>query len=178
MEIGIGVTYIDASGSYTATYIDNFVLRNIDTEQNVYKEILFIRVQNTSFITTDLMEHEGIYQSSVPDFIFLGAFFTNNTFKRAQDSTAKVIEEIVTQQRINDFRQYSKTYEGDFYNQVQYDMLSMAYKFFINFATPETDSAIMDSIKLSVKSNVYTVRCHIPNNYTDIANNYRVSYQE
>ena len=178
MEIGIGVTYIDASGSYTATYIDNFVLRNIDTEQNVYKEILFIRVQNTSFIATDLMEHEGIYQSSVPDFIFLGAFFTNNTFKRAQDSTAKVIEEIVTQQRINDFRQYSKTYEGDFYNQVQYDMLSMAYKFFINFATPETDSAIMDSIKLSVKSNVYTVRCHIPNNYTDIANNYRVSYQE
>ena len=89
-----------------------------------------------------------------------------------------MIEEIVTQQRINDFRQYSKTYEGDFYNQVQYDMLSMAYKFFINFATPETDSAIMDSIKLSVKSNVYTVRCHIPNNYTDIANNYRVSYQE
>lgn len=178
MEIGIGVTYIDASGSYTATYIDNFVLRNIDTEQNVYKEILFIRVQNTSFIATDLMEHEGIYQSSVPDFIFLGAFFTNNTFKRAQDSTAKVIEEIVTQQRINDFRQYSKTYEGDFYNQVQYNMLSMAHKFFINFATPETDSAIMDSIKLSVKSNVYTVRCHIPNNYTDIANNYRVSYQE
>lgn len=178
MEIGIGITYIDASGSYTATYIDNFVLRNIDTEQNVYKEILFIRVQNTSFIATDLMEHDGIYQSSVPDFIFLGAFFTNNTFKRAQDSTAKVIEEIVTQQRINDFRQYSKTYEGDFYNQVQYNMLSMAHKFFINFATPETDSAIMDSIKLSVKSNVYTVRCHIPNNYTDIANNYRVSYQE
>lgn len=178
MEIGIGITYIDAAGSYTATYIDNFVLRNIDTEQNVYNEILFIRVQNTSFIATDLMEHDGIYQSSVPDFIFLGAFFTNNTFKRAQDVNAKVIEEIVTQQRINDFRQYSKTYEGDFYNQVQYNMLSMAHKFFINFATPETDSAIIDSIKLSVKSNVYTVRCHIPNNYTDIANNYRVSYQE
>jgi len=80
---------------------------------------------------------------------------------------------------LNDFRQYSMQYEGDLYNMDDYAVMTMAHKLWIKFNTlTETDSAIVDSIRVQLKSNVYTCQFHIPNNYTDVASSYRVSYQE
>lgn len=179
MQIGFSYPYIDAPGSYTGMYLDNCAVRNIDKDQNVYKEVYFIREQSGTFVTSDVMEHKDVVQADVDSVVFLGAFTDNNAFKRAQDLNGLFIEQIVTQQRLNDYRQYSMQYEGDLYNMDQYSVMSMAHKLWIKFPTlTETDSAIVDSIRVQLKSNVYTCQFHIPNNYTDVASNYRISYQE
>ena len=179
MQIGFSYPYINSPGSYTGMYLDNCAIRNIDKEQNVYKEAYFIREQSGTFATSDVMEHTDIVQADVDSVLFLGAFTDNNSFKRAQDGTGLFIEQIVTQQRLNDFRQYSMQYEGDLYNMDDYSVMSMAHKLYIKFPTlTETDSAIVDSIRVQLKSNLYTCQFHIPNNYTDVASTYRVSYQE
>jgi len=179
MQIGFSYPYINSPGSYTGMYLDNCAIRNIDKEQNVYKEAYFIREQSGTFATSDVMEHTDIVQADVDSVLFLGAFTDNNSFKRAQDGTGLYIEQIVTQQRLNDFRQYSMQYEGDLYNMDDYSVMSMAHKLYIKFPTlTETDSAIVDSIRVQLKSNLYTCQFHIPNNYTDVASTYRVSYQE
>jgi hypothetical protein len=179
MQIGFSYPYINSPGSYTGMYLDNCAIRNIDKEQNVYKEAYFIREQSGTFATSDVMEHTDIVQADVDSVLFLGAFTDNNSFKRAQDGTGLFIEQIVTQQRLNDFRQYSMQYEGDLYNMDDYSVMSMAHKLYIKFPTlTETDSAIVDSIRVKLKSNLYTCQFHIPNNYTDVASTYRVSYQE
>jgi len=179
MQIGFSYPYINSPGSYTGMYLDNCAIRNIDKEQNVYKEAYFIREQSGTFATSDVMEHTDIVQADVDSVLFLGAFTDNNSFKRAQDGTGLYIEQIVTQQRLNDFRQYSMQYEGDLYNMDDYSVMTLAHKLYIKFPTlTETDSAIVDSIRVQLKSNLYTCQFHIPNNYTDVASTYRVSYQE
>lgn len=179
MQLGFSYPYIDAPGSYTGMYLDNCAVRNIDRDQNVYKEAWFIREQSGTFVTSDVMEHTGVVQADLDSVVFSGAFTDNNSFKRAQDVNGLFLEQIVTQQRINDYRNYSMQYEGDLYNQDQYSIMSMAHKLWVKFDTlTETDSAIVDSIRVQLKSNVYTCQFHIPNNYTDVATTYRVSYQE
>jgi len=179
IELGFALPYIDATGSYNGVYLDNCAVRNIDKEQNVYKEAWFIREQSGTFVTSDVMEHKDVVQADVDSVVFSGAFTDNNAFKRAQDVNGLFLEQIVTQQRLNDFRQYSMQYEGDVYNMDDYSVMTMAHKLWIKFDTlTETDSAIVDSIRVQLKSNLYTCQFHIPNNYTDVASNYRVSYQE
>jgi len=179
IQLGFSYPYIDAPGSYTGMFLDNCAVRNIDKEQNVYKEAWFIREQSGTFVTSDVMEHSDVVQADIDSVVFSGAFTDNNSFKRAQDVNGLYLEQIVTQQRINDFRQFSMQYEGDLYNQDQYSIMSMAHKLWVKFDTlTETDSAIVDSIRVQLKSNIYTCQFHIPNNYTDVATTYRVSYQE
>ena len=125
------------------------------------------------------MEHKDIFQANVPVYVFWGSFTDGNTFKRAQDTNGTLLEQLITQQRLNDFRKYSMQYEGDLYNMDDFSVMTMAHKLWIKFPTlTETDSAIVDSIRVQLKSNVYTCQFHIPNNYTDVTSTYRVSYQE
>lgn len=179
ISIHLGILQTNDNTGHIGTNIDNVVIRNIDTEQNVYKSIYCIREQSGSFQTSDVLEHEDIFQANVPSGVFWGNFTDGNSFKRAQDSNGTLLEQLITQQRLNDFRQYSMQYEGDLYNLDQYTIMSMAHKLWIKFDTlTETDSAIVDSIRVQLKSNVYTCQFHIPNNYTDVASTYRDSYQE
>jgi hypothetical protein len=179
LQIGFALPYINATGSYDAMYLDNCAIRNIDNEVNQYNEAYAIREQSGTFIASDILEHDGIYVANVGEIVFWGAFINYPSFKRAQDTTPKFIEEIVTQQRLNDFREYCKTYEGDLSSASQYLVLSMMNKVYFKFNTfTETDSAIMDNMKFMVKSDVYSINCHVPNNYTDVESTYRLSYQE
>jgi hypothetical protein len=179
MEIGFGIPYIDASGSFVDTHIDNFAVRNIDKEQNNYNEILFIREQTSSQITTDVMENEGVKQANIGNDIFWGQFKNQPKFKRCNDATPKSIEEIVTQQRLNDFRSYSKSYEGTLYGNYGYLVMTLQNKIYFKWSNfQESDSCIIDSMKYSMKANTYDVICHVPNNYTDVASTFRTTYEE
>ena len=179
ISVHLGYLQTNDNTGHIGTDVDNVVIRNIDSEQNVYKEIYCIREQSGTFKTSDVLEHSDIYQANVPSGVFWGNFTDGYTFKRAQDANGTLLEQLITQQRINDFRNYSMQYEGDLYNQDQYSIMSMADKLWVKFDTlTETDSAIVDSIRVQLKSNVYTCQFHIPNNYTDVATTYRVSYQE
>jgi len=174
--IGIGVPYID--GVSVTNYVDNLAIRPND-EGIVYKSIDFNRTISGTIKNSDVLQHEEITIANVAQSTFLGAFLGNVAFKRCIDTTGKTMEEIVTQQRLNDFRAFSKSYDGDFVVNDQYNIVSMANKIFINFSNlTETDSGIIDSIQFSVKSGVYHVRFHIPNNYTDVSSSFIASFQE
>lgn len=181
--VGVAVPYYTGFG-FNKTYIDNVGLIQNSIGASRFKAVTYTgTLYNNN--KSDLLEHDQIYNYN-SDVIDLsndsilynakyGLFFG---LKRAQDTTPQKMEQIVIQQRLNDFREYLKSYEGDFSINGSDIMLSMANKVYIKFDTfTETDSAIMDSMKFSVKSNIYSIICHIPNNYTDVSHQYRVIFQ-
>lgn len=181
--VGVAIPYYTGFG-FNKTYIDNVGLIQNSIGASRFKDVTYSgTLYNNN--KSDLLEHDDIfnYNSDVNDLqndsilynAKYGLFFG---LKRAQDTTPQKMEQIVIQQRLNDFRAYLKSYEGDFSINGSNFMLSMANKVYIKFDTfTETDSAIMDSMKFSVKSNIYSIICHIPNNYTDVSHQYRVIYQ-
>jgi hypothetical protein len=125
------------------------------------------------------MEHEGVKQANIGDGIFWGQFKNQPAFKRCNDTTPKTIEQIVTQQRLNDYRSYSKSYEGTLYGNYGYLVMTLQNKIYFNWNNfHESDSCIIDSMKYNVNANTYDVLCHVPSNYTDVDSTFRVSYQE
>jgi hypothetical protein len=181
--VGVAVPYYTGFG-FNRTYIDNVGLIQNAIGASRFKAVTYTgTLYNNN--KSDLLEHDGIYNynSDVNDLqndsilynAKYGLFFG---LKRAQDTTPQKMEQIVIQQRLNDFRAYLKSYEGDFSINGSDIMLSMANKVYIKFDTfTETDSCIMDSMKFSVKSNIYSIICHIPDNYTDVSHQYRVINQ-
>lgn len=166
MRIGFALPYT-TSANHVATLIDTAKVTEVDGGKNINEISSFITRQTYS--ASDTLEHDKVYQGNVPNGYFSGNFLpTIVRFKRAQDAEAKTIEQIVTQQRINDFRSYLKSYEGTFYNALPYIAFSMHHKVFINFETlQETDSAIVDSLKYAAKKNTLSLMAHIPDNYID-----------
>lgn len=181
--VGVAIPYYTGFG-FNKTYIDNVGLIQNAIGASRFKDVTYSgTLYNNN--KSDLLEHDDIfnYNSDVNDLqndsilynAKYGLFFG---LKRAQDTTSQKMEQIVIQQRLNDFRAFLKSYEGDFSINGNNFMLSMANKVYIKFDTfTETDSAIMDSMKFSVKSNIYSIICHIPDNYTDVSHQYRVIYQ-
>ena len=176
LEIGIGIPYIN--GVSVVTFIDNLAIRNND-EGIVYQSINFNRTIVSTIKNSDVLTHENITVANTTIETFLGAFIGSPVFKRCNDSTGITMEEIVTQQRLNDFRLFSVAYDGSFVNNDNYKVVTMANKIWINFSNfQESDSAIIDSLSYSVKSGKYQIRCHIPNNYTDVNSTFIASFQE
>jgi hypothetical protein len=174
MRIGFTLPYT-TSTDHIAMLLDTCKVTEVDGGKNI--NTISSRLERVNYSSSDVLEHDEIYQGNVANGYFSGNFLpTIVRFKRAQDSEGKTIEEIATQQRINDFRGYSKNYEGSFYNAEKYSILSMHHKVFFDFLTlRETDSCIIDSIKYSVKSNKISLLAHIPENYIDETD---VSYKQ
>jgi hypothetical protein len=181
--VGVAVPYYTGFG-FNKTYIDNVGLIQNAIGASRFKAVTYTgTLYNNN--KSDLLEHDGIYNynSDVMDLqndsiLYNAKYGLSFGLKRAQDTTPQKMEQIVIQQRLNDFRAFLKCYEGDFSINGNNFMLSMANKVYIKFDTfTETDSAIMDSMKFSVKSNIYSIICHIPDNYTDVSHQYRVIFQ-
>jgi len=183
LQVGVAIPYFTGSG-FARTYLDNVGLIQNSIGSSRFKSVLYSGTFSNDN-KSDLLEHDKIYNynSDVIDLsnesiLFNAKYGLYFGIKRCQDTTSKKMEEIVIQQRLNDFRTFVKCYEGDFAMNSNYLVLSMANKVYVKFDTlTETDSAIMDSMKYSVKSNLYSIICHIPNNYTDVEYQYRVSFQ-
>jgi len=178
IEIGVGKMQTE-DGVSAVMYYDNVAFRNNSKQTNEYESIQHIRQQTTSLVSTDVLKHDEIYFGNVIAGVFWGDLVNYPTFKRCNDATFRPLEEIITQQRLNDFQVYSKTYEANLYMLGSYATFSMANKVYVDFQNlTETDSCLLDAIKYNVKENTYQVRMHIPNNYSDVSSNYRASYVE
>lgn len=183
LQVGVAIPYF-TGGGFVKTYLDNIGLIQNSIGSSRFKNVLY----SGTFANnnkSDKLEHTQIYNynSDVMDLsndsiLFNAKYGLFFGIKRCQDTTPKKMEEIVIQQRLNDFRTFVKSYEGDFSINGNYIVLSMANKVYVKFDTlTETDSAIMDSMKYSVKSNLYSIICHIPNNYTDVDYQYRIVFE-
>lgn len=101
----------------------------------------------------------------------------NTDIVRPSDTSAITIEEIITQYILNDYRDYLPRYEGDLYNTIK-TPVGLHNKVLINFSgLSESRSCYIDAMTYKVKSNVYNVRMHIPNQTSDISSNVVESYE-
>ena len=102
------------------------------------------------------------------------------SFYRSRDKTnyLKSVEEIITQQVMNDFRDFLVRYEGDLYNNAN-DPIGMHNKVWINFGSgvlQEPVSCYLDSITYNVKRNLYSVVMHIPNQNDDVTTSFLTKF--
>ena len=94
-------------------------------------------------------------------------------------SFVKSIEEIVSQQIMNDYRSFVVRYEGYLYNQGTLVPLSLHNKVWIDFGTgvlQEPVSCYIDSMTYNVKRNVFTVVMHIPNQDDDVTSDFKSKF--
>ena len=118
----------------------------------------------------------------------VGEFYLTNdkygridgNYYRSRDKTnyLKSIEEITTQQVINDFRDFLIRYEGDLYNN-NTDPIGPHNKIWINFGTSvlqEPVSCYIDGINYNVKRNLYSVILHVPNQDDDVSSDFVVRF--
>lgn len=105
---------------------------------------------------------------------FLGRI--EGDYKRPRDTVNKSIEQIVTQEILNDHRQFMRRYEGTFIAQED-DFMSMHHKLWVDFGNDvlqEPVSCYLDAITYDVKRAQYNIRMHLPNQDDDVGSTYNV----
>lgn len=165
------------ASAYTGTYLDNVAVR-YTTQLNKYKTIETI-IYNSTDNRSGVLSTEGISLANVPSDIFAGHF--GNYFKRSYDTEGKRIEEIAVRQRYNDNYNYVETFNSDFtlISGGSIKQIDMTNKIYLKLSTyTESDSAIIDYMKVDLKKCVYNCQFHIPNNYKDKTGIYYKNYKE
>lgn len=167
-----------AFNGHTVYYIDNFFIDQIWDDSK-----MFIAERNSSASTTLTGVHKTedlILSNNLGDSLFDGGFDGN--FERLIDSgTSGKIDEFITQEIINDYREYVKRYEGEFFNN-NTDPIPVALhnKIWLNFANntlTEDVSAYIDSMTYDVKGNNYNITMHVPNQDDDFASTFSIKYE-
>ncbi len=174
-----GAYQTTSTSGFTAIFFDSLKLdrQNIDSDGNrteLFEE--FDLLQNLRQRTVDV---SGVKKLEV--------FLTNKfygrisgSFYRSRDKTnyLKSVEEIITQQVMNDFRDFVVRYEGDLYNNSN-DPIAMQNKVWVNFGSgvlQEPVSCYLDSITYNVKRNLYSVVMHIPNQNDDVTTSFLTKF--
>ena len=173
------VTYSSNSdaANFKATLIDNFFVGN---KLDFGNEVISSRVRSDSTKT-----FSGIYEQK--DRVFsqeLAGRFDNSilgAFKsRLRLTTTTVtLEELLTQEILNDFREYVKRYEGKFHNG-NLDPIPVALhnKIWFKFNDLTEDvTAYIDSMTYNIKRNEYDLVTHIPNQDDDLSSDYQVTFE-
>jgi len=165
-----------STAGFSAVYFDSLALefQNIDSDGN--RTDFFSKFDNLKFIrkrTADLsgvLKLENIYLTNDKYGRIAGSFF------RSRDKTnyLKSIEKIISQQVINDYRDFVIRYEGDLYNNTN-DPIGPHNKIWINFGTTvlqEPVSCYIDGMSYNVKRNLFSVIMHVPNQNDDVTSEF------
>ena len=108
-------------------------------------------------------------------------------FKRPRDFTIFAsdyysLDRIITQEILNDTRDFVPRYEGTFYNLIDEPIpVSLHNKVWINFGSgsfTEQASCYIDSMTYSVKSNEYEMTMHVPNQGNDVTSKFKVKLKK
>ena len=175
-------------GPHIATYIGGAVI-NWQThlylsdvtgtpEKFIFKDddLEVISKQITDKKLTNTLEYDKIYQGSTFNEFLKGyiiPFGEQNRgliakFKRSTDTTYRFIEDITSQQRINDNRVKMERYEGSFKRLNENLPVSLYDRVLIDFASfKETKPAVLDTLKYNLKSNTYEFSAHLADQVTD-----------
>ena len=168
-----------STSGFTAMFYDSLILETqyLDSDGN----------RSALFEEFDLLENIRQRTVNVSGVKKLEVYLTNKfyskiagSFYRSRDKTnyLKSVEEIITQQVMNDFRDFLVRYEGDLYNNAN-DPIGMHNKVWINFGSgvlQEPVSCYLDSITYNVKRNLYSVVMHIPNQNDDVTTSFLTKF--
>lgn len=170
------------SGHLEAIYYDNITM-NMDIKDGDKRTPLFAEIDGFQYSRiksssgdTGVLELTDLQLSS-------NDYRNTNIFQaiRPRDDNAnfvKSLEEIISQQVINDYRTNSIRYEGKLYN-LENKPMGLHNKIWIDFGATvlrEPVSCILDSMTYNVKRNSYEVIMHIPNQDDDQASTFKVKF--
>lgn len=166
-----------AFNGHTVYYIDNFFIDQIWDESTK-----FIAERNSSASTTLTGIHETedlLLSNSLGDSLFDGGFDGQFYTRKNGDSSYFKLDELITQEILNDYREYIKRFEGTFYNaNPQPIPVALHNKLWLNFsAGGESISGYIDSMRYDVKSNQYSIVMHLPNQDDDFASTFSIKYE-
>lgn len=156
------------------TYIDNFVIGekidfNFAKMTAIRKRFSYDGGFTGKYETRNIMSNE-----LKDDDNFVGQI--EGTFERPRDTNPKTLEAIITQEIMNDSRDYMTKYEGTFRN-INNTNVGLHNKLWIDFGTnllQEPVSCYLDSLKFDVKAGQYDIRMHTPNQDDDVLSTYKV----
>lgn len=171
--------YVEVSGHLEALYYDNITLdiHRIDGSE-LFPSIDGFEYSRVKTQTGD----SGVLQLN--DLQLSSNNYNNTNITRAvrpRDDNAnfvKSLEEIISQQVLNDYRDHLIRYEGKLYN-LDNDPIGLQNKIWVNFGSSvlrESVSCIIDSMTYNVKRNAFEVIMHIPNQDDDEASTFRVKF--
>ncbi len=155
------------------TFIDNFTIAekiefNFNKFTNVRSRFSYDGGFTGKYETKNIMSNE-----LKSDDNFVGQIEGN--YIRPRDSSNKTLEAIITQEIMNDSRDYMTKYEGTFRN-INTKNLGLHNKIWIDYGVDtlqEPVSAYIDSMTFSVKDAEVRVNLHIPNQDDDVASTYK-----
>ena len=172
------IAYDNSSGTtdHDYLYFDNIFVANY---LDVSNDIFFENTRSGSDTITGNIETKDVILSNelgttVSDKGVLDEYVT---LKNGTTTTA-TLENIITKEKLNDFRDYSKRFEGTFFNTNPEPIpISLHNKLWMNFRTnQEPVSAMIDNMTYSLKKNEYNIVCHLPNQDDDVASDVQINF--
>ena len=146
------IIYSNYTGSisHNKTFFDNIFVANYIEDTN---DIFFENTRSGSEVLTGDIEMKDVILSNelgttISDKGVLDDFYTSKN----GSSTTTTLENLITKEKLNDFRDYSKRFEGTFFNTNPEPIpISLHNKLWINFQTnQEPVSAMIDNMTYSV----------------------------
>lgn len=175
-----GTCYEDSGqeGNHVYTYFDNIY---IASEVEDASKFVVERENDSSDTITgvyedkDLLLSNDLGASTIYDQGFDGNFYTR---KNGSTQTYK-LDELISQEKLNDYRSFVKRFEGTFLNaNPQPIPVALFNKIWFNFVNQtESVTAYIDSMDYSLKKNNYRLVMHIPNQDDDVSSTYQVAFE-
>ena len=169
-----------STSGFTDTHWDSIILDKVYINADGQRSEIFQKFDLLQFVRKRTGNFSGILNLD-------GLILTNQEyskisgeFYRSRDKTnyLKSIEQITTQQVINDYRDFVIRYEGDLYNNNVLP-LGLHNKIWINFGSSvlqEPVSCYIDSMSYNVKKNTYNIIMHIPNQNDDLSSDFVIKF--
>ena len=169
-----------STSGFTDTHWDSIILDKVYINADGQRSEIFQKFDLLQFVRKRTGNFSGILNLD-------GLILTNQEyskisgeFYRSRDKTnyLKSIEQITTQQVINDYRDFVIRYEGDLYNNNVLP-LGLHNKIWINFGSSvlqEPVSCYIDSMSYNVKKNTYNIIMHIANQNDDLSSDFVIKF--
>ena len=169
-----------STSGFTDTHWDSIILDKVYINEDGQRSEFFQKFDLLQFVRKRTGNFSGILNLD-------GLILTNQEyskisgeFYRSRDKTnyLKSLEQITTQQVINDYRDFLVRYEGDLYNN-NILPIGLHNKIWINFGSSvlqEPVSCYIDSMSYNLKKNTYNIIMHIPNQNDDLSNDFVIKF--
>lgn len=166
----------DGNTNHNQMLVDNiFVSNTLDYGS----EVLTIRERNDDNFTGIYEQKGRLISEELDDTLYDNAIDLGVKSRLRDTTVVSKMEELVTQEILNDYREYVKRYEGKFHNG-NLDPIPVALhnKIWFKFNDLTEDvTAYIDSMTYNIKRNEYDLVTHIPNQDDDLTSTYQVTFE-
>ena len=171
---------VSSTSGFTDTHWDSIIFDKVYINSSGQRSEIFEKFDLLQFVRSRTGNFSGLITTE--DLILTNEEYGKvfGDWYRSRDKTnyLKSLEQITTQQIINDYRSFVSRYEGDLYNNNN-DPLGLHNKIWINFGTSvlqEPVSCYIDSLSYNVKRNTYSVVMHVPNQDDDLSTTFSIKF--